>query len=106
MTANPLNSHNLEKNEVWSVQYLYWITVSGDYENYKILHKKGCKLCSSSEDMIEIGRFEYDFMALDVARSNFQKVRPCIKCCISRPRKNQPGICRVPVRHFPGFAES
>lgn len=78
----------------------YYLTVSTDQENYHYLHRKLCKRIPAKEDPIFIGTLYTLNQALSVARINFKKVKPCVKCCIhySAPVNHE----KVrPVHHFP-----
>ncbi|OQP35703.1 MULTISPECIES: hypothetical protein [Pantoea] len=78
----------------------YYVTISTDQENYHYLHRKECKRMPDKNDMVFIGTLYNLNQALSIARINFKKVKPCIKCCI---RYSAPVIRETvrPVLHFP-----
>jgi len=78
----------------------YYVTIGTDQENYHFLHRKGCKRMPDKEEVIFIGTLYNLSQALSIARINFKKVKPCIKCCI---RYSAPMIHESvqPVLHFP-----
>ena len=60
----------------------YYVTIGTDQDNYHFLHRKGCKRMPDKEEVIFIGTLYNLSQALSIARINFKKVKPCIKCCI------------------------
>ncbi|EIB99246.1 MULTISPECIES: hypothetical protein [Pantoea] len=78
----------------------YYVTITTDQENYHFLHRQGCRRMPGKEQMIFIGTLYNLSQALSIARINFKKVKPCIKCCI---RYAAPVIHESvqPVLHFP-----
>jgi hypothetical protein len=58
----------------------WYLSISKDSDGYHTLHKNTCHLASPSEEMILIGPYELEVIALEVASNNFGKVRPCISC--------------------------
>lgn len=78
----------------------YYVTISTDQDNYHALHRQGCRRMPDKEDVIFIGTLYNLSQALSIARINFKKVKPCIKCCI---RYSAPVIHESvrPVLHFP-----
>lgn len=78
----------------------YYVTISTDQDNYHFLHRKGCKRLPDKDELIFIGTLYNLSQALSIARINFKKVKPCIKCCI---RYSAPVINESvqPVLHFP-----
>lgn len=78
----------------------YYVTINTDPANYHFLHRKGCKRMPDKDDVIFIGTLYNLSQALSIARINFKKVKPCIKCCIQYAA---PVIHESvqPVLHFP-----
>lgn len=58
----------------------WYLSISKDSDGYHTLHKNTCRFCNTSEEMILIGSYEQEVIALDVASNNFGKVSPCITC--------------------------
>ncbi len=58
----------------------YYVTISTDPDNYHFLHRKGCKRLPGKDELIFIGTLYNLSQALSIARINFKKVKPCIKC--------------------------